>query len=144
MKKMEKIVQELDRERRRLKLSIFQLIPFFPSAMSNREFYRWIREGTSPTPVYRTFIRQAIREMKKLPTPKADPLTEFRDLYRTIASKLSVEEKVSLLDLSGEEYEKRLQELALKYRGQTHRFRKDSSKRRSEFRKRIASSSPRR
>jgi hypothetical protein len=102
---MEKIIQELDRERRRLKLNIFQLIPFFPSAMSNREFYRWIREGVSPTPVYRSFIRQAIRELRKLPTPKSDPLTANRNLYRMISPKLSIEEKLSLLDLSGEEYE---------------------------------------
>ena len=115
---MEKIVQELDRERRRLKLSIFGLIPFFPAEMSNREFYRWIREGASPTPVYQTFIRRAIREMKKLPTPKSNPLTELRDKYRAVSAFLTVEEKVALLDSNPDEYEAKLEALVQKYQTQ--------------------------
>jgi ABC-type phosphate transport system auxiliary subunit len=109
-----KLVEELETERARLLFPVDTLRIFFPPEMCSRQIHRWLKFQSRPSRLSASLIRKAIAEMKKIRNPR-DPLTRNRDLYRLIAPELTVEEKVALLDLSGQEYELRLNELKKKY-----------------------------
>jgi hypothetical protein len=108
-------INELRRERQRLGLSTLQLSTFFKD-VSYRAVYRWLHHPKRIYPAYRKILRDGIRQLKKLPTPKADPLSENRRLYRLVREYLTPEEKKELFELEFDQYGEKLKELMKKYR----------------------------
>jgi len=112
---MKDLIEELDLVMKEKNLSPENASKFIQCSF--KQTYNWLNGISKPSLIYRKALRCGINRMKRLTPMRMSGLLEDRGLYRELSGKITIKEKIWLLDSDGDYsvYREKLKELAKRY-----------------------------